>query len=134
MTPKRNNWYAEIAVAILVIVLVFLCVLLVRQYQVTARQEAVSAARVHFSDIARHHPLGAVDAGLIAPWMTFDYVSVSFKVPVSYITATLAIPTSTPEYPNVTLSHYARAVATSSAVITEKMQTAVRDYLAPTGK
>jgi len=133
MTPKRQNWYAEIAVAILVVVLIILCVLLVRQYRVTARQEIVSMARVHLTDIARNHPLGAADINLIQSWMTFDYVSISFKVPVPYLTTTLGIASSTVGYPNVTLGHYARTIATSSAAVTIKVQNAVRDYLAPTG-
>lgn len=130
MSPQRKNWYAEIAVTILVTVLVILCVLLVRQYKMAARQGIVSVERVHFADIIRHHQLGAADASLIEPWMTFDYVGVSFKVPTSYITAELGISSSTAGYPNITIGRYSRIMATSSAALTVEVQNAVRDYLA----
>lgn len=131
MPPQRSNWYAEIAVAVLVVALLILSIFLVRQYRIAARQGIISAERIHFADIVHRHSLGAVDAGLIAPWMTFDYISVSYKVPVPYLTMALQISSSTQGYPNITISRYARTIATSSAAFAKEVQDAVRGYLSP---
>ena len=131
MTNQRSNWYAEIAVGVLLVALVILSIFLVRQYRVAARQTTISAERVRFADLVRHHSLGAADIGLIAPWMTFDYVSVSFKVPVAYLTSELGISSSAAGYPNITIGHYARTIATSSPAFTAEVQDAVRSYFVP---
>lgn len=134
MTPKRSNLYVKIAVVILVMVLVVLCVLLVRQYRIAARQGVISTERVNFANFVHHHTLSAADTGLIESWMTFDYVSISFKVPTSYFMTALGVSSSTSRYPNITLGHYARIIATSSEAVTESVRSAVRNYLTPTGK
>jgi hypothetical protein len=131
MKPERTNWYAEIAVAALIVVLIVLCVFLVRQYQNAARRGAISAERTQFAEFVRHHRLGQTDANLIATWMTFDYVSVTFKVPTAYLMTALDIPSSTPGYPNITLGHYARTVATSSEAVVNEVQNAVKSYVVP---
>ena len=63
--------------------------------------------------------------------MTFDYVNVSFKVPVPYLTAMLGISSSTAGYPNITIGRYARSIATSSTAFAVEVQDAVRGYLSP---
>ena len=131
MPPHRSNLYAEIAVAVLIVALIILSIFLVRQYRIAARQGIISAERIHFADIVRKHSLGASDAGLIAPWMTFDYVSVSYKVPVPYLTAFMNISSSTQGYPNITISRYTRTIATSSTAFTKEVQSAVEGYLSP---
>ena len=130
MAAQRSKWYAEIAVVILVIVLVILCVFLVRQYRVTARQGTVSSERIRFAEIVRHHSLNASDTDLVGPWMTFDYVSVSFNVPPSYLMSALEISSSTRGFPNITLGHFARTIGTSTEAVTEDVRNAVRNYLA----
>ncbi|MGC9605252.1 MAG: hypothetical protein ABSF56_00620 [Minisyncoccia bacterium] len=134
MTPRRSNWYAQIAVAVLIVVLVVLCGFLVRQYRIAVRQGIVSSERIRFAEFASHHPLGAADAGLIEPWMTFDYVSVSFKVPALYLMTALGISSSTAGYPNLTLGRYARTIATSSDGFTQAVRGAVESYLVPKGR
>ncbi len=131
MTPKRQNWYAEIAVAILVIALVILGYFLVRQYRIAARQAQVASERTHVADLTRHRSLGADDIGLIDSWMTFDYVSVSFQVPAAYLSSALKAAPAVPGYPNITLGRYARTVATSSDAVIGSVRDAVRSYLAP---
>ena len=132
MTPERSNWYAKLAVAILVAVLIILCMFLVRQYRLAARAGVISAERAQFAQFIMHHRLGASDVSLIAPWMTFDYVSVTFKVPAPYLTTALGIASSTVGYPNITIGHYARMIATSSIAVAAEVQNIVKDYLAPT--
>ena len=130
MPAQSRNWYTEIAVAILVVALIVLSIFLVRQYRLAARQGIISAERIHFADLTHHHSLGAADAGLIAPWMTFDYISVSYKVPLPYLMTALQIPSSTAGYSNITISHYAHSIATSSSAVTIEVQGAVESYLA----
>ena len=134
MAQKHLNLYVKIALAILVIAIVILCVFLVRQYRMAVRQGVISAERVHFADLIHSHSLGVADAGLIESWMTFNYVSISFKVPVSYFVTALGISSSTSRYPNITLGHYARMIATSSDAVTEEVRDTVRNYLSPSGK
>ena len=129
MTPKRQNWYAEIAVAILLVALIFLSVFLVRQYRSSVWRGIVSGERASFSSLVHRHSLGAKDTGLIEPWMTFGYVSISFKVPASYLVTALGIASSTPKYPNITLGYYAKTIATSSRAMAEDVGRAVHDYL-----
>ena len=131
MIPQRSNWYAEIAIALLVLALVILSVFLVRQYRITAREGAVSAEKIRFADLLHHRSLGGNDVSLIEPWMTFDYVSISFKVPSAYLMTALSIASSTPKYPNVTIGRYARTIATSSTAFTAFVRAAVQSYLAP---
>ena len=131
-TVARRTWYAEIAIALLIIALVILCVFLVRQYRTIVRQETVSSERVRFADMVRHHTLSSSDAGLIEPWMTFAYVSVSFRVPSPYLMAALGISSTTPGYPNITLGRYSRLIATSSAAVADEVRSSVKEYLAAT--
>jgi len=129
MKSKNSNWYAGIIIIVLVVILIVLSYFLVRQYRAVSRQQEVSAERAHFADLLRHHSLTASDTDLIAPWMTFNYVSVSFKVPAGFLASALDIATSTPRYPNITLGRYARTIATSSSAVTDAVQTAVKNYL-----
>ena len=131
MPFQHKNWYAEIAVTVLVVALIVLSIFLVRQYRIAARQGIISAERVHFAEIVSRHSLGAADVALIAPWMTFDYISVSYKVPVPYLTAFLNISSSTAGYPNVTLGRYSKTIATSSTAFAVEVQDAVRNYFSP---
>jgi hypothetical protein len=133
MKSKLPLRIALVVLVILSVVLVALCVMLFRQYQIAARREAVSAARMHFADVVKHHSLSAADAGLIESWMTFGYVAVSFKVPASYLSSQLSIATSTPVgYPNITIGRYARSIATSTDDMTTAVRNAVSRYSAST--
>jgi len=131
MESERSNRYAKIAIAILVAVLIILCVFLVRQYQTISHYKAITAERMHFAALTREHSLGIKETELIESWMTFDYVSASFKVPVPYLRNALKIASSTLDYPNITLAHYARTVATSSEAVVEDVRAAVRGFLLP---
>ena len=131
MNPPQKNWYAEIAVAVLVIALIILSVSLVRQYRITARQTMISSERARFASLRQTHSLTAGDISLIAPWMTFGYVSVSFKVPASYLMTALNIPDSTAGYPNITIGRYAHTAATSSTAFAGEVRGAVQKFLVP---
>ena len=131
MTPEEHSWYAEITIAILIIVLVVLSMFLVQQYRTALRQGEISAERLQFANLVRHHSLGAVDVSLIAPWMTFNYVSVSFKVPISYLMTALGVPGAAADYPNETIGHYAKTIATSTSDFLTSVRSAVRSYLLP---
>ena len=126
MNPQTSKRYLKILLAILVFVLVLLCVFLVRQYYIGLARPA--------APISHPHSLSANDVGLIEPWMTFDYVSASYKVPSAYLQSALGIPVSTPRYPNVTLAHYAKTAATSSLALTKSVRAAVQSYLNQSGE
>jgi|SRR5271168_2770864 len=134
MTHKDSNFFIKILLAFLVILLIILCVFLVRQYRIGEERKAISTERAHFANLVDNHSLNTADVDLIEPWMTFNYISISFKVPNSYFTTALDISTSTPHYPNITLGHYARLTATSSAVLTETIRSAVQNYLIGEGR
>ena len=140
MPPSRSHWYTKAAIVILLIVLVILCVFLVRQYDIIVRQGTISSERTHFADLVRQHPLTAADAGLIQPWMTFNYIAVSYRVPISYLTITADLASTTPGYPNITLNHYAKLRTASvesfdpnasPEEVVKNVQDAVRSYDAP---
>ncbi|MBU6427277.1 hypothetical protein KGQ27_03550 [Patescibacteria group bacterium] len=131
---KHSIWYGSISIAVLVIVLVVLFIFLVRQYRIILRREAISSQRIHFGDILHHRSLDASDADLISSWMTFGYIGVSFKVPVSYLTDKLDIASTTQGYPNITIGRYAKQNATSSDTIVTEVRNAVKDYLSSGGK
>jgi hypothetical protein len=130
----HSHQYAKVALAVLIVVLLVLCVFLVRQvqqYHGTPRRGPISAERMHFASLVQQHSLTAGDVDLIQPWMTFDYVSVSFNVPASYIATALGIASTTFGYPNITLGHYARMISTTSTAFIASVRAAVQTYLAP---
>jgi len=121
MNTSYPHRYLKVALAILVFVLLLLCVFLVRQYRAVP-----SPVATHMS---HPHSLSATDVGLIEPWMTFSYVSASYKVPSSYLESDLGISSATPHYPNITLARYAKAIATTSIAVTQSVRAAVQSYL-----
>jgi hypothetical protein len=107
------HWVARAAIAILVVVLVFLGYSLWLQYR----------------SIHRFHP-ALTDVSRIEAWMTFDYVGASFHVPPSALKASLDI--TDPRYPHISLSRSAKDADTDPAVYVGEVQDAVSAYLAST--
>jgi hypothetical protein len=130
MEHQKANLYLKIIITILIIVLAILCFFLVQQYRTISQQKAISAERFNFANLARHHSLGINEINLIEPWMTFNYVSISYKVPASYLQTMLGISSSTANYPNITINHYAKTVGTNPNSLVEKIKNAVQQYLA----
>jgi len=82
------------------------------------------------SYLGYHHrqPVGVGDVAYISPWMTFDYITKIFHLPSTYLEQTLQIHDS--KYPLITISQYAKKTNTNTSLLIEKLQTAVKNYLA----
>ena len=129
MRNHSSSWYTRIILIVLILVAVVLCVFLIQQYQVRKRLGIISTEHMHFADMVHRRSLNTPSAIFIEPWMTFAYISTSFHIPISYLTTTLHIATTTRGYPNVTLGRYARMIATSSTMLTQQVQEVVKNYI-----
>ncbi len=132
MHNHPSSWYTRIILVVLILAAIILSVFLIRQYQAIKHLGIISTEHMHFADVVRRRSLGTPSAAFIEPWMTFGYISASFHIPVSYLTTTLHIATTTSAYPNVTLGRYARMIATSSAMFVQQVQEAVKNYMSTT--
>ncbi|MDD4989115.1 MAG: hypothetical protein PHV42_01680 [Candidatus Pacebacteria bacterium] len=121
--PKR---YVEIILGVLVVIFLFLCLLLVREYNYLKRQELMSL--YHDRVLSSSRPSLAADISLIQSWMTFDYINVTFKIPPDVLKSSLHITDA--HYPRISLARYAKSIATSSPAFLLDVQNAVRDFLA----
>lgn len=122
----------KIIIAFLIAVLLFLIFQLWRQYTFIQRAQTMQAIRGHISQeliqlaALRHRgPLTAADVSYIQAWMTFDYINTAFNIPPSYLSNYV----HSSLYPHLSISHYARENATSSAALTTVVADAVRSYL-----
>ena len=126
MNKKVPDHYVQIILGILVLIFLFLCFLLVRQYNHTARVELMSLYRSRISSLG--HPLTVSDLSLIQPWMTFDYINVTFKIPPDVFKSSLVITDS--RYPRLSLSRYAKEASTTPEAVITEVQTIARNFLA----
>ena len=127
MSPQRKNWYAEIAVAILVIVLIILSVLLVQQYQHIQRLSYIATHRQSLlRSLNGSGPLSAADASSTQTWMTFDYINRAFALPEQYLQASLNISDS--RYPRLTITEYAQDAKASPIATLMSVQEAIGSY------
>ncbi len=127
----------KIIVAFLALVLIILIVQVWRQYTFIQRAQTIQAIRGHISQdmqqlaaLRRRGPLTAVDSSYIQAWMTFDYINTAFNIPPGYLSNYLAnnVRDSSDQYPHISISHYARETATSSAALTIDITSAVQAY------
>lgn len=125
MQRKVPDHYVQIILGVLVAFFLFLCFLLVRQYDRLARRELMNTLRSRISSL--HRPLSASDASLIRSWMTFDYINTTFKIPSDIIKSSLSITDA--RYPRISLSKYAKTTGTTSAAFVSKVEDVVRNYL-----
>ena len=127
MSPQRKNWYAEIAVAILVVILIILSVLLVQQYQHIQRLSYIATHRqsllrsLHGSGL-----LTSADASSTQAWMTFDYINRAFALPAQYLQVSLNISDS--RYPRLTIAQYAQDAKASPVATLISVQEAIGSY------
>ena len=94
----------------------------------------VADQKIHFAGLIQHHAMGSADVDLIEPWMTFEYLSISFTVPETYLESSLSISTSTQVFSNITLVRYARTVGTTTDSFVMTVRNAVKSYLVSEGK
>ncbi len=124
------NRYSEVILGVLVIVLLLLSYSFWHQIRFISRAQTMSAGRFEFFTLKHGGVLTANDAAYIEPWMTFDFVSVVFKVPAAYLQSRLQISDS--RYPRVTISRYSRSANLDVNSVTIKVRDAVRAYLTAT--
>jgi hypothetical protein len=117
--------YVLILLGVIFIVLLFF---LIREIRHLNHSEIINAREVHISNFLKSHgPLSVNNIGIVASWMTFDYINKLFAVPPSYFETTLGISNS--RYPQISLSGYARSKGISSAFIVGKVESALQNYL-----
>ena len=128
--PKRFLILVRIFIAILLGILVYLAMLLAAQYRYIAREQEAHGKRMQFSNFRRHHTLSIQDLSLIESWMTFDYISTVFRVPVAIIKTRLNI--DDPRFPRTTLHRYAKMHGFADADFVSKVADVVGQYLMST--
>jgi len=130
MPPSEHDEsYISYMLIFLGIIFIVLFVFLARELIHLKRAEIINAREIHFSNFLKvhHGPLTANDVGIIAPWMTFDYIDTLFNVPSTYLKTTLNITDA--HYPQISLSGYARSHKINTATFVSEVQTAVQKYL-----
>jgi len=106
MNRNIKSYWAWGVVAILSVVLIYLCFQLVRVYRHNARAETISTERSTFTTLLSHHaPLTTANTAYIQSWMTFDYINTIFKLPPAYLQTALGITDA--HYPHISLTRYA---------------------------
>ena len=121
---KIHQHWAKIAIIIL------LGRQLWRQYSAIQRAHLINSERFELDNLRMQHPLTANDVSYIQPWMTFDYISMTFKVPTDYLQVQLHL--SDPRYPHVSISRYSKNQLTDPTNLTTETQRVVSDYLSGT--
>jgi hypothetical protein len=128
-TMKKET---KIILIFLALVLIILIVQLWRQYTFIQRAQTMQVLRGHISQevqqltaLRQRGPLTAADVSYIQAWMTFDYINTAFNIPPSYLSNYV----HSSLYPHLSISHYARETATSSAALITDVAGAVRAYL-----
>jgi len=74
-----------------------------------------------------HQSLTLEDIPDIQSWMTFYYLNKVFGLPTDYLASALNI--NDPQYPNITIQHYARHHRDNSSSLLFDIQTAIYNYL-----
>jgi hypothetical protein len=125
---KNEKPYIKYALILLGIVFAVLLFFLVREMRRLNHSEIISVREIQVSHFLKSHgPLTTNDIGIIAPWMTFDYINTLFAMPPTYFETTFNISNS--RYPQISLSGYARSKKVSSAFLMGKVESALRDYM-----
>ena len=113
---------------LLCVVFAILVFFLVREIRHLNHTEIINARELQVSNFLREHgPLTINDIGIVAPWMTFDYINKLFALPPTYLETTLGVSNS--RYPQMSLSSDARSTGVSSAFLIGKVESALQKYL-----
>ena len=133
--PQHDHHHTEryIRYALIAAVgtLVILVVVLTFQYVALRREQVLNGRLLHYSRLfTPSATLSPSDAGIIRPWMTFDYLNHLFALPSSYLQSHLAI-TDT-RYPHLTITAYANAVHEDQTATLNDIEDAIRAYLPAT--
>lgn len=123
--------YLDVAIIVLVALLITLVIFLGFQYLSLRRAAIISGHQLWSSLVLKDHaPLPRIDADIIRPWMTFDYVNRLFGIPPDYLKAKLMV-TDT-HYPKVTISGYAKEIKQNQTTFLTELEQAVQTYTTST--
>lgn len=124
---RHFDAWIRILLGAIVVVLIFLCVLLFREYQNLRAQELAGVHMPGLSALRGRAAMPLSDVNFIQSWMTYDYVSHIYALPPDYLKTTLDIADT--RYPRVSIAESAEAQKTTAAALTAEVKTAVSDYL-----
>jgi len=114
-------------VAILIVALIVLAILFGRDVMNLYRSGAFRRYRPIGPLLQGNGPRGPIpDAGHIEKWMTFRFITVSFRLPTDYLKTTLDIRDT--RYPNLTLDRYAKSAGLDPDTFVGAVRTDVRGY------
>jgi hypothetical protein len=130
MTETSHSHFGtalRVAFFALLALLVILCGLLFHQYRIL-RDESFMPGHPHFFG---SHGARLSDTSLIQSWMTYDYISHVYGLPIDYLKTTLTI--ADPSYPRITISESAEAQHENATALTDQVRAAVAHYLVTPG-
>ncbi len=123
--PSHHRLLKAIIFA-LIVALVFLTSVLWRQFAYLQKTQTISTEQLQFSQLLKRKTLDADDAVSIQSWMTFDYISLAFKIPMDFLKNALGITDA--HYPHISIAHYSRITGLDTVTFTAQVQVAVRQY------
>lgn len=125
--PHKFIPYVYILLGILMAMFLLLTYFLVREYYALSTFRSIHGKHTAESGRKMRHVLGARDIALISPWMTFEYVSRVFDIPVSYIQKQMSIDDTA--FPRITLYRYARHKGYEGDAFVGQVREVVGEYL-----
>ena len=120
-TIKKNLLFSTLCILILVVLLLVATWWFIRDIQ-----EVRNAGGLHPTHHVMQDPGYIPDITTVAPWMTFEYINVVFKLPATYLKDTLTI-TDT-RYPKIEIERYARLHKLNKIDVLHKVQNALAAY------
>ncbi len=122
-----SSFYVKVVLLILGVVLVFLLILFVREYQILQQKRLNHPLQSFLMNLRNKGPLTIQDINYIEPWMTFDYINHLFNLPADYLKIQLTISDS--RYPHITVNQYEQTSNLTSGEALSKIKNAVSAYL-----
>ncbi len=122
--------FVKVIAFVLVVIFVFLCILLFRQFQHAKRMHEIDSYKILIDNVRHKDPLTVSDVPIIQSWMTFAYIDTIFNIPPAYLQNTLVITDS--HYPRISLGRYAKSQHVSEASVVGTVKKVVTDYLTST--
>ena len=115
-------------IIILCLAIIFSFAFCIQQYLRLERANLIATYReVIQGKISQYHnKLNGANVGLIASWMTFDYINKIFALPADYLKNTLNI--SDAHYPQISISRYEKNQKLDSTQFLAHIQSVVAAY------
>jgi len=140
LTPQQKKFLKIAGVVLLILVCLLSLVSFIRSFKTLYRAGELQPEYIQDREERRsgdsgtsvqqtHRVVTTIDT--IRPWMTFNYLTVVFKLPPLYLKDTLAI--TDPRYPNIRIDRYIKQYTLDPNLFMQSVQQAIRSYSA-TGK